>query len=158
MQLELCSPVPGKSTQWPQDLLPGADGCWGWGCVFHGLDSTTRQQGCLLHCVAHSQSHDPALWGSLGTPSLQHQGGLPTNLERNAWSSIPDPSEGPQLTSPSHSHRWKLRRVSVLPRLCECAVPGKWWSLLSGILPHWSGERKGPLLFSHPRPEPLVPM
>lgn len=32
--------------------------------------------------VAHSQPHYPALWGSLGTPSVLHQGGLPTNLER----------------------------------------------------------------------------
>jgi hypothetical protein len=37
-------------------------------------------------------------------------------------------------------------------------VPGKWWSLLSGILPHWSGETKWPLHFLHPHPEPLVPM
>lgn len=81
MQLgELCSLVPRKSTQWPQDLLPGADGCWGWGCI---LDTAWTAQldnkAVFPTAMAHSQSHYPALWDSLGTPSLQHQGGLPTN-------------------------------------------------------------------------------
>lgn len=150
----LCGLVSRKHIQWPQDMPPGAMGVEG-GTFY--MAWTGRQQGCSSPLPWH-MSHYPPLWGSESMPPLRHQGRLPTSLREKRWASIPDLpdsrlSEGSKLTSSR-----KMGMVGFLPRLFEFAVPGKWWSLLSGILPHWSGETKGPLHFLHPHPEPLVPM
>lgn len=106
-----------ERAQWPWDLLPGADGCWGWECVLRGLDSTARQQGRLPYCHGTPSVTLPSSLGLSGA-SLQHQEGLLTNLERNAWSLTPDlpdsrPSEKFTVSKPhQHTHRWKLRMVT----------------------------------------------
>lgn len=90
--------------------------------------------------------------------SLQHQRRLPTSLREKRWALIPDLPDSRLSESSKLTSSRKMGMVGFLPRFFEFAVPGKWWSLLSGILPHWSGETKWPLHFLHPHPEPLVPM